>query len=262
MLAEVCYPCKTMTRLRGTVLGALVVLMGAGLLYADAGRPVEWSRLPPDAQKLIQPVVGKPQISRDVGNITYPSRREIWEYLLDYPDFAADVARALHEGRYHIRRVGDHYDAEDGRGVRAIMRPLYAAAGRRIFYLEGRYDTKWLPTLKGRAVLVLDSDYTKSAAGAPEADVRVLGYLRIDNVFVAALVAIVKDFGERTFDSKVRKFFSHVERVNRRASEDPRGLLALLETQPALDRERLAEFRHILLGPTGSPRPTARLYTD
>ncbi len=236
-----------MTRLRGLIPGALALLAGTSALGAADGRPIDWNRLSPDGQRLAQPIVTKPQVSRDVSHITYPSRREIWEYLLDYPDFAADVARVLREGKYRIRNVGDHYDVDDGRGVSGIMRPLYVDAGRRIFYLEGQYDTRWFPTLKGRAVVVLDSDHTEPAGGTPQADVRVVGYLRIDNFLVSAFVAIARDFSERTFDSKVRKFFGHVERVSRRACDDPQGLGELLAAQPDLSRERVAEFRRILL---------------
>lgn len=251
-----------MSRLEASLLGALVLLTGAGVLHAAVGRPVEWQRLSPDGQRLVQPVVAKPQVFRDVGNITYPSRREIWNYLLDHPDFAADVARVLREGKYRIQRVADYFEAQDGRGVSGIMRPLYAETGRRIFYLEGRYDTKWFPTVKGRAVLVLDTDHTEPPGGTPQADVRVLGYLRIDNFLVGAFVAIAREFSERTFDRRVRKFFSHVERVNRRACEDPEGLVDLLAAQPDLDRERVEEFRQILLGRRPPIRRAALASTD
>ncbi len=236
-----------MARRVGLILGVLALLAGAGAPDAGVGQPIDWGRLSSEGRRLVEPVVARSQISRDVANITYPSRREIWEYLLDYPDFAADVARALREGKYTIRRVGDHYETDDGRGVTGIMRPLLVEGGRRIFYLEGRYDTKWFPTLKGRAVVVLDSEYLEPPGGRPLADVRLVGYLRIDNIFVRAFIAIARDFSERTFDGKVRKFFSHVERVSRRACDDPAGLLAFLAAQPGLSRERLAEFRGILL---------------
>lgn len=236
-----------MARRPGLILGVLALLAGAGAPDAGVGQPIDWSRLSADGQRLVEPVVARPQIARDVANITYPSRRELWEYLLDYPDFAADVARALHEGKYRIRWVGDRYDVDDGRGVTGIMRPLLVEGGRRIFYLEGRYDTRWFPTLRGRAVVVLDSEYLEPAGGQPLADVRLQGYVRIDNFFVRAFIAIARDFSERTFDGKVRKFFSHVERVTRRACDDPGGLLALLAVEPGLSRERLAELRAILL---------------
>jgi hypothetical protein len=236
-----------MARCACLLLAALAVLGGVGLSDAGIRRAIDWSRLSSGGQRLVEPVVTTAQISRDVPHIRYPSRREIWEYLLDYPDFASDVARALREGKYRIRRVADHYDVDDGRGVTGIMRALLAEDGRRIFYLEGRYDTPWLPTLKGRAVLVLDSEYLEPAGGPPLADVRVMGYVRIDNLLVRALVAIVKDFSERSFDGKVRKFFGHVERLSRRACDDPQGLLDFLAGQPGLDRERLAEFRQLLL---------------
>jgi hypothetical protein len=251
-----------MTRRGGVFLCVVAALAsgGVGAALPATQRGVDWSLLTPDDQRLVRPVIATSQIAREVDDIVYPTRREIWEYLLDHPDFAADVARILREGKYRIRRVADHYEAEDGRGVRAVMRPLYAANGLRVFYLEGSFDSKWLPTLYGRAILVLDSDYIRSQTGTPLASVALNGHLRIDNALFGALMVLARDFSEKTFDRRVRRFFRHVERVNRRATEDPEGLVALLAASRDVNRQRLAEFRRILLPPRrSSPEPYAYL---
>jgi hypothetical protein len=241
-----------MTPRSGLIWGLAAVMVSAVAADAVVGRPVDWSHVALRDRRLVEPVLATSQVAREVPNIVYPSRRDVWEYLLDHPDFAADLARVLREGKYRVRRAGDHWNTEDGRGVSGVVRPVYAADGRRIYYLEGQYDSKWLPTLRGRAVLILDSSYTRAASGTPLADVSVMGYLRVDNVFVGALIAIARDFSSRTFDSKVRRFFGHVERVTRRAWEDPDGLIELMAARPDVDQERLAEFRRLLLG-SGAP---------
>jgi hypothetical protein len=241
-----------MTRRFGLILSLAAVMASAATVHAGVSPRVDWSHLAPGDQRLVEPVVATSQVTREVGNIVYPSRREVWEYLLDHPDFAADLARVLREGKYRVRRVGDHWDTEDGRGVSGTVRPLHIANGRRIYYLEGQYDSKWLPTLRGRAVLILDSDYRLAAGGTPLTDVSVKGYLRIDNAFVGALIAIARDFSANTFDKRVRRFFRHVARVTRRAWEDPKGLIELMAARPDVDQARLAEFRRLLLG-SGAP---------
>ncbi|MFI5325538.1 MAG: hypothetical protein ACHQ7H_04835 [Candidatus Rokuibacteriota bacterium] len=232
----------------------LLVALGLVACTVGAARaaepPIDWDRLGPSHRRLVDPVVATSQVSREVGNINYPTRRAIWEYLLVHPDFAAQVARVMRQGKYRIQPVGDHYDVDDGHGVRGVMRPLYSANDRHIFYLEGAYEaTRWLPTVAGRVVLVLDNRYRQSADGTPLADVAVTGYIRIDSRFVGALLLLAKEFSGRTLDAGVRRFFRHVERLNRRALEDPKGLLDLLESQPAVDRTQLGEFRKILLRP-------------
>lgn len=215
-----------------------------------AGPPIDWDRLGPSHRRLVDPVLATSQVSREVGNIVYSTRRAIWEYLLVHPDFAAQVARAVRQGKYRIQPVGDHYDVDDGHGVRGVMRPLYSASDRHIFYLEGAYEaTRWLPTVAGRVVLVLDNRYLEGADGRPLADVAVTGYIRIDSRFVGALLLLAKEFSGRTLETSVRRFFRHVERLNRRALDDPKGLLDLLDGQPEVDRAQLAEFRRILLPP-------------
>jgi hypothetical protein len=228
---------------RAALLWSAVVLLGTD---AEAGS-VDWRRLSPEAQRLVEPVIATAQVARGVDHITYPSRPDVCEYLLDHPDFAADVARALGEGRYRVRRVGRQYQTSDGRGVSGLMHPLLSQAGRRIFYLEGQYDSKWLQRIKGRAVLVLDTRYTPGTNGIAMADVSVQGYLRLDNRLLGAFIVLARDFSASTFEERVRKFFGHVERVTWRASSDPHGLLDVLAVTPDLDRDRLAEFRQLLL---------------
>jgi hypothetical protein len=256
MLADPCYPRNAVVRRLGValtsvglafVVGATGLALVVGAAGAASTRPLEWSRLSSEDQQLVQPVVSNPQVAREVGDIRYPSRPEVANYLLDHPDFAADLARILREGKYRVRQVGAQYEADDGRGVTGIMKPLFTENGRRVFYLQGRYDTRWLPTLHGRAVLVLDTEHVRGATGTPQADVRVTGYLRIDSRLASSLLVIARDFSERTVERKVRRFFLHVERVSRRASEDPRGLADLLEGRSDLQPERAAEFRRILL---------------
>jgi hypothetical protein len=262
MLAEAWYCRNVMASRRGisrSAGGWALAVSAAGLALAvgsaaGGSRPVEWSRLSSEHQRLVRPVVVDAQVAREVGDITYPSRPDVGNYLLDHPDFAANVARILREGKYRVRRVGDHYEAEDGRGVSGIMKPLFVEDGRRIFYLQGRYDAAWLPTLYGRAVLVLDTEHERAASGTSLANVRVTGYLRIDSRLAATLLGIARDFSERTVDRKVRRFFLHVERLSRRAYEDPEGLADLLTGRSDLPAERVAEFQRILLD-----RRTARL---
>ena len=236
---------------------ALGLVLGVGtaraqdtsLTLSEASRAgaIPWDRLELDAYELVRDVVQGAAVAREVRDITFRSHKPILDFLLDHPDFAADVARVLREGKYHVRRVGSLYEADDGRGVRGLMRPLLAENGRRVYYLEGRYDPPLLPALSGRAVIALDSEHLQGPDGVTYCAMRFAGFLKLDSVVADSFARVLQSFSEEQMDRRVRRFFGHVAKVSRRAYDDPEGLADLLTARPDLAAERLAEFRALLL---------------
>ena len=47
----------------------------------------------------------------------FPARREVFEYLLDHPELASHVTRALKVARYRIWRTRDGLFLDDGWGA-------------------------------------------------------------------------------------------------------------------------------------------------
>ena len=186
-------------------------------------------------------------LARQVRDISFRSRKPVFDYLLDNPDFAADVARALREGKYRIRRVGDAFEADDGHGGRGTMKFLLNEDGRRLYYLQGRYDPPLLPTLTGRLVILLDAEHLDGPDGVTYCAMKFAGYLKLDNAMADAVARVMKMFSEDQVDRRVRRFFGHVAAVSRRAYNDPEGLAELLATQPQLPADQVAAFRELLL---------------
>src|SRR3972149_3573917 len=54
-----------------------------------------------------------------------PSRGAAYRFLLDHPDFAASVARALRLGEYRVTPLEDGYWGDDNRGAMGRIRVLY-----------------------------------------------------------------------------------------------------------------------------------------
>jgi hypothetical protein len=220
-----------------------------GLTLHEASRPgsIPWDRLDLDSYELVRDVVKGAAVAREVRDITFRSHKPVFEFLFDHPDFAADVARILREGKYRVRRVGSVYEADDGRGVRGLMKPLLSEEGRRLFYLEGRYDPPLLPTLSGRLVILIDAEHLDGPDGVTYCAMKFSGFLKLDSVVAEAFARVVQTFSEDQVDRRVRRFFAHVARVSRRAYDDPEGLAALLAGHPELPVERVAEFSELLL---------------
>lgn len=221
--------------------------MSLGLTEAVRERNIPWDRLEAPAYDLVRDVVRGAALAREVRDITFRSRKPVFDYLLDNPDFAAEVARILREGKYRIRRVGDGYEANDGHGGRGTMRFLLNEEGRRVYYLQGRYDPPLLPTLTGRLVVLLDTEHLDGPDGVTYCAMKFAGYLKLDNAMADAVARVVQMFSEEQVDRRVRRFFGHVAAVSRRAYNDPEGLAELLAREPGLPADRVAAFRELLL---------------
>ena len=234
----------------GLLLGAVPARsqeMSVTLHPTSRQRDIPWDRLDLDAYELVREVVKGAAVAREVRDITFRSHKPVFDFLLDHPDFAADVARVLREGKYRVRRVGDLYEADDGRGVRGLMKPILSEDGRRLFYLEGRYDPPLLPAMSGRVVIMLDSEHLDGPDGVTYCAMKFSGFLKLDSVVADALTRVMQAFSEDQMDRRVRRFFSHVAAVSRRAYDDPEGLAALLAARPELPADRVAAFRDLLL---------------
>lgn len=236
---------------------ALALLGGAataraqetGLTLHEAGGRdrVPWERLDASAYELVRDVVKDAAVTREVRDITFRSHKPVFEFLFDHPDFAADVARVLREGKYRVRRVGDAYEADDGRGVRGLMRTLLSEDGRRVYYLEGRYDPPLLPTLSGRLVILLDTEHLDGPDGVTYCAMKFAGFLKLDSAVADAFARLAHKLSEDQVDRRVRRFFGHVAAVSRRAYDDPEGLAELLAARPELAADQVTQFRELLL---------------
>jgi len=212
----------------------------------DAGPDIPWDRLRPDDYREVRDVVGGAFAVREVQNIVFRSRPAVYEFLLDHPEFAAEVARALRRGKYQLRRSGEVYELEDGPFARGRVRQLLAEGGRRVFLMEGRYEPPLVPLLAGRIVLVLDSEHVEGSDGQIYCQIAVAGHVRFDTELTAWVARVSRSLSETRVEGKVRSFFKHAAVVSRRAYDDPEGLAELMASQPGLNSHTLAAFREVL----------------
>src|SRR5262249_30142181 len=143
---------------------------------------------------LVRDVVRDATAAREVREISFRSRKPVFDYLLEHLDFAASIARILGEGKYRGQRDGGGYQADDGHGTTGLLRPLFADAGRRVFYLEGQYDPPLLPSIGVRAVLLLDIDHVESPDGATYCELNVAGHVRFDSRVLDTLAWVMRNY--------------------------------------------------------------------
>ncbi|MGH7266377.1 MAG: hypothetical protein ACREMB_16250 [Candidatus Rokuibacteriota bacterium] len=218
--------------------------------------------LAPAARDRAEGVLGASIFAQRVTGIRHESRDAVFRFLLDHPDFAAAVARALGLGEYRITPLDDGYWADDNRGATGVVRVLYADESRRLFHLEGRYERRRLPTIEGQILVLLEFHHGEDERGRGIVESSLTGHVRIDTPLVGAVAQIVSALSrplvERAVERKVRRFFRTVARVSRWAHDEPEQLAAALDGHPEVPPGPvLAGFRAVLLA--GRPPAWARL---
>lgn len=207
---------------------------------------VPFSKLTRMDQQAAGEVIHAPTLSRRVGGMNFLSRKGVYEYLLDHPDFAAAIARALKVGEYQITKMGNgSYWATDGNGVVGRFRVIYADQNERVFFLDGTYDKKWLPTIPAKAIVVLGFEH-KTNAMESYVENNIDAYLKIDNALVAFLAKLLQGAVGDAMRGKMSQALELAAKISEEAYRDPDGFLKELGASTELSREMLNELREKL----------------
>src|SRR5262249_61974746 len=124
------------------------------------------SDLPEPERARLSDVTEHVSVSARSSGEAFRTREDLFEYMLDHPEFATHVIRALEIGRYRIWREPEGLWLDDGAGALVRFWIAYAAPGRRVFYMQGRYQPAILPAIRGRVVAVVG--YAGGPAGRGE----------------------------------------------------------------------------------------------
>ena len=197
-------------------------------------------------------VLGASLFAHRVNGVRYRSREAVFRFLVDHPDFATDVARALRVAAYRVTRTEDGFAGDDQRGARGVIKVLYADDERRLFHVQGRYDRRGLPTIEGQLLVMLEFRHALGADGVSVVDSSLTGHVRVDSPLVGAVGqvvgAVARPLVERAVERKVRQFVSRVARVSTWAHDRPGELLAALEGHPEITPGATFDaFRALLL---------------
>jgi hypothetical protein len=178
----------------------------------------------------------------------YPPRRFAGEarhfaWLLD--DMVACSTLAHHLGYIQYRVTVDDRGrawADNREGARGTLTAIHAAAGKRVFYVEGVREG--LFEARGRGVTVVDFQQVRPV----EMEYRAAAFVRVDNPILAVLARMFRIFLTSTVDDNFGQVLANPIRISELAQRDPAQLRALIVALPPADRSVCEGFVD-LLGP-------------
>jgi hypothetical protein len=230
---------------------------------------IPFTDLPWAARAHVEAVLARSIFAQQITGIRFPSQEPVYRFLLDHPDFAASVVRALRLGEYRVTPREDGYWGDDARGATGMLRVLYADDQRRLFHLDGQYERRWVPTIEGQILVLLEFRHEPDPSGLSMVEQSLTAHVRLDSgvatTVARVLQALSRPAVEREVEKKVRRFFRTVARVSAWATDQPEQLVAALDGHPEVERgPTLAAFQTLLLAdrPPAWARAPFRLTDD
>jgi len=199
--------------------------------------------VPPADKARIDKVLAKATVSTRVEIDPYALRLDVLDYLLDHPEFATQMTRALKLARYRIWRTADGLNLDDGWGVRGIITPLYGDSGLRVIYARGRYEQSVLPDIHGQAVILFRYAGGPGPSGRPALASSMEVFAQLDSAVVANLAGSIAKSKATSEARHVLRVFSRLStHLDLRADE----VLAELARRPEVSKTELDGFRKVL----------------
>ena len=232
------------------LLSPLLLLISSaisGPSFAQDGL-VPFQLLKEEDRQRVREVVEHASLYREVKGVPFKSRKEVYEYFLDHPDFGASVARALGLAKYRVIKEGDgRYFMDDARGAKGHFQVLYTDPKKRVFFAQGTYEKKLVPKIVGRMVIVLEFEHRLDGEGQSYVENRLYGYLRVDNPLLDLLIKVIRPFVGGTLDRKTTRTFRVVQEVSAQAYSDFAAFYRRLEESPEIPKDQLRDFRRAVI---------------
>jgi hypothetical protein len=226
------------------VLGAVVA---GGVGSVAAGRLIELpAQLPDAARARVQPVTANPSLAVKVDAEPFVARRDVFEFLLDHPDFATHVTGALKLARYRIWRTPGGLGIDDGWGTTGTFELVHAADGLRLMYARGVYHHKILPDINGQAVVVIDYGAQPAPQGRSLISAAVSGFVKLDSRILAVASKLATSVATAKGEKEARRLMRLFAKTSRAIDTDPAGVFDKVRQHPDVPARELEEFRRLL----------------
>ena len=246
---------RTVVSLRRSVHGVVlaVVVLTTGPAEVPAGPAPELpAQLPPAARARLQPVTDKASLAVKVDGQPFVGRRDVFEFLLDHPDFATHVTRALKFARYKIWRTQGGLGIDDGWGTVGTFETVWSAAGHRVMYARGVYQHKVLPDIHGQAVVAIDYGVEPAANGRSQISAAVTGFVKLDSRLLAMASKMASSVARTKGEKEAKSLVGLFARTTQAIEADAAGVFEKVRQRPDVPARELEEFRRLLNLPTAA----------
>lgn len=241
------------------VAGLLVATLGALAGPALAGRqaPALRADIPAAVRARLASVVDQASLTTRYEGDAFVARRDVFEYLIEHPEFATHVTRALKVARYRIWHTPDGLMLDDGWGAVGAIDVVYGAPGLRVIYAKGEYQQAILPNISGQAVVTIDWTTRRGSDGKEMIAPSVGAYVKLDSRLFAVASVLASSVAAAKAEKEAFRLVRVFEKTTRALNDNPSAVLVTLRRRPETPRRELDEFERLLLSAPAAGAPAA-----
>jgi hypothetical protein len=222
---------------------ALLLAFVSVVAAAGAALPPD---LPMPQRTRLEAITQAASLSTRVEADPFPARPDVFQFLLDHPEFATRVTRVLKVARYRVWREADGLHLDDGWGAVGRFDVVYAAGTTRVMYARGVYQKRLLPEIHGEAVVMIEYGVRPRPDGKSLIAAVVTGFVKLDSGLLAAATKLMTPIARAKAEREARTLIKVFAKVSRAIDEQPAALLHELAREPDVPPADLAEFRRLL----------------
>jgi hypothetical protein len=221
------------------VASAVIVLALVAIAGAAPTLPPD---LPAGQRARLDPVANAAAVSTRVDAEPFVGRPDVFEFLLNHPEFASRVTRVLRVARYRIWREPEGLWLDDGWGTVGRFDIVYAVGRTRVMHARGVYSRRLLPDIRGEAIVMIEYDVRPAPEGRSLIAATVTGFVKLDSGFLSGATNVLGPIAQRKADHEARVLMRVFSKVSRAADEQPAKLCQDLAHQPDVAPGELAAF--------------------
>ena len=228
------------------VAGLAVILLVSGALAAKPS-PILPAQIPAGERTRLQELADAASVSARVEGEPFVARRDVFEFLLNHPEFATHVTRALKLDRYRIWRGPEGgLWLDDGWGVVGQFSIVYSAAGTRVAYAHGQYQSGLLPSIRGQAVVVIEYGLSPTADQRSLISSAITGFVKLDSRIVALAGMLAGSVATAKAEKEAKRLVKLFAKASRAIEENPAHVHEAVRQRPDVPPAELEEFRRLL----------------
>jgi len=228
------------------VAGLAVILLVSGALAAKPS-PILPAQIPAGERTRLQELADAASVSARAAGEPFVARPDVFEFLLDHPEFATHVTRALKLARYRIWRGPEGgLWLDDGWGVVGQFSVVYSAAGTRVAYAHGQYQSGLLPSIRGQAVVVIEYGLSPTADQRSLISAAVTGFVKLDSRIVALGGMLAGSVATAKAEKEAKRLVKLFAKASRAIEENPTHVHEAVRQRPDVPPAELEEFRRLL----------------
>jgi hypothetical protein len=228
------------------VAGISAILLVSTALAAKPS-PILPAQIPAQERTRLQEVAEGASVSAQAAGEPFLARSDVFEFLLDHPEFATHITRALKLARYRIWRGPEGgLWLDDGWGVVGQFSVVYASSGTRVVFAHGQYQSGLLPSIRGQAVVVIEYAFAPSADRRSLISPAVKGFVRLDSKIIALAGMLASSVATAKAEKEAKRFVKLFARASRAIEDNPAHVHEAVRQRPDVPTADLEEFRRLL----------------